>query len=79
MDGDGHREQGIQVGEFPGHIGSRFYRRARLRESRKLELTVRRVLFLPVLIANSVCTLLSQDLSPDVLKIARAITVNREL
>lgn len=40
---------------------------------------MRRLLLLPVLMANSACTLLSQDLSPDVLKIARAITVNREL
>jgi hypothetical protein len=50
-----------------------------LQESRKLEISVRPLLLLPVLLANITCTVLTEDLPPDLLKIARAVTVNREL
>jgi hypothetical protein len=40
---------------------------------------VRPLLLLPLLIANSACTVLPEDLPPDLLKIARAVTVNRKL
>jgi hypothetical protein len=48
-------------------------------ESRKLENSVRRLILLLVLIANAACMALPEDLPPDVLKIARAVTANREL